>query len=249
MRRLLTVARPSVLAVTIAVVLSLVGSALANRAIRDNTVNTRDIKDNQVNTRDIRNGTITTRDIRDNQVNTRDIRDGSIRGSDVHPGSLGASDLDSSTAALIGTTTLLDPRAHDQDSNGDGTVDNPSGTVAGHACCLSWSQGPTELSDVAGSATEPIPNASSGHTWRDVVLDPGAYVIETTAYAEGAATGAEAASGAAMTSCRFRQEASRSHTPRQRPSKSHRVTPTSVAWSSGRPRSGERRSSATTSWS
>jgi|GEM_PF-2573095 len=193
MRRLLTAARPSVLAVTIAVVLSLVGSALANRAIRDNTVNTRDIKDNQVNTRDIRNNAITTRDIRDNQVNTRDIRDGSIRGSDVHPGSLGASDLDSSTTALIGTTTLLDPRAHDQDGNGDGAVDNPSGTVAGHACCLSWSQGPTELSEVAGSASDPIPNASSGHAWRDVVLDPGAYVIETTAYAEAAAGGAEAA--------------------------------------------------------
>ncbi|HEY7255060.1 MAG TPA: hypothetical protein VH476_00125 [Solirubrobacterales bacterium] len=180
-------------AIAIAAVLSIVGSALANGAIRDNTVNTRDIKDNQVNTRDIRNDTITTRDIRDNQVNTRDIRDGSVRGVDVHPGSLGVSDLNSSTAALVGTATLLDPRAHDQDDNGDGAVDNPSGTVAGHACCLDWSQGPTELSEVAASASDPIPSATSGHGWRDVVLDPGAYVVETTAVAEGAEAGAEAA--------------------------------------------------------
>lgn len=193
MRRLLTSASPSLAAIVVVALLSIVGSALANRAIRDNTVNTRDIKDNQVNTRDIRNGTITTRDIRDNQVNTRDIRDGSIRGVDVHPGSLGASDLDSSAAALIGTATLLDPRAHDQDSNGDGAVDNPSGTVAGHACCLAWSQGPTELSEVAGPAADPIPSATSGRAWRDVVLDPGAYLVETTAYAEKAGEGAEAA--------------------------------------------------------
>jgi hypothetical protein len=193
MRRLLLAARPSLLAITVAAVLSIVGSALANQAIRDNTINTRDIKDNQVNTRDIRNGTITTRDIRDNQVNTRDIRDGSIRGVDVHPGALDVSDLDSSTAALVGTATLLDPRAHDQDNNGDGAVDNPSGTVAGHACCLSWSQGPTELSEVAASASDPIPSTTSGHAWRDVVLDPGAYVIETTAYAEGVGADAEAA--------------------------------------------------------
>lgn len=193
MRRFLMTTKSSLPAIVVAAVLSIVGTALANGAIRNNTINTRDIKDNQVNARDIRNGSITTRDIRDNQVNTRDVRDGSIRGVDVHSGSLDASDLDSASAALLGAATLLDPRAHDQDRNGDGAVDNPSGTVAGHACCLSWSQGPTELSEASGSASDPIPSAGSGRPWRDAVLEPGAYVVETTASAEEAGSGSEAA--------------------------------------------------------
>lgn len=184
MRRLLTKTRPTVTGIAVVAVLSLVGTATANRMIRDGSINTRDIKDNQVNTRDLRNNSITTRDIRDNQVNTRDLRDGAIRGVDVHDGSLEPRDLEPATAALLGTATLIDPRAHDQDPGSDGGV-------AGHACCISWTTGPAQVSEVASSAANPIPGAGSGQAWRSVVLEPGAYVLQSTAYADKGEAGAE----------------------------------------------------------
>jgi hypothetical protein len=164
--------------------ISLAGVAMANRSIRDNTVNTRDIKDNQVNTRDVRNGSLTTRDIRDNQVNTRDLRDGAIRGVDIHDGSVELEDLGAGALALAGTATLLDPRAHDQDSDGNGVVDNPQGSIPGHVCCLSWQQGPAEVSESVASSANPIPGPGAGRAWRTVTLDPGAYVLQTTGHAE-----------------------------------------------------------------
>ena len=51
MRRFLMATRSSLPAIVVAAVLSIVGTALANGAIRNNTINTRDIKDNQVNSR------------------------------------------------------------------------------------------------------------------------------------------------------------------------------------------------------
>jgi hypothetical protein len=202
MKKRLAQARPSILGIAAVALLSLVASAMANRAIRDNTINTRDIKDNQVNTRDLRNNSANSRDIRDNQVNTRDIRngsvstidlrDGSVTSKAVRDGSLAPGDLSEETVALAQTSTVFDPRRHDQDDNGDGAVDNPAGAVPGHACCLSWSQGPTLVPNVAVSASDPVPSPSSGQDWRSVVLDPGAYVLQTTAYAEQVEAGGEA---------------------------------------------------------
>ncbi len=186
MRKLLGGARPHVLTIAIVAVLSIAGIAAANRSIRDNTINTRDIKDNQVNSKDVRNGSLTTRDIRDNQVNTRDVRDGALRGSDVHDGSLGLEDLSAAAVDYAGTATLFDPRAHDQDSDGNGAVDDPSGTVPGHVCCLSWAQGPALIDPVTAPSSDPIPSLNDGRGWRSVVLDPGAYVIQSTGYAEKA---------------------------------------------------------------
>lgn len=174
MRRLFVRARPSVIGLPVIAVLSLVGSAVANQAIRDNSINTRDIRDNQVNTRDLRNGTITTRDIRDNQINTRDLRDGALWGVDIHDGSVDRADLSGEVAAQLGTGNLFDPRAHGQDDN------------------ASWARGPTVISTVVPKATpDPLPSVSSGEGWRDVVLDPGTYVIETTAYASDGSAEAE----------------------------------------------------------
>ncbi len=184
MRRLLTGARPHVITIAIVAVISVAGIATANQAIRNNTVNTRDIKDNQVNTRDLRNNSLTTRDIRDNQVNTRDLRDGALRGVDVHDGSLGLEKMSPAAIEYAGTASLLDPRAHDQDSDGNGAVDNPAGSVAGHACCISWSQGPTNVEQSTPSSADPIPNVGSGRQWRSVVLDPGSYVVESSGSAE-----------------------------------------------------------------
>ncbi len=177
MKRLLATIRPSLLALVAIAAISLAGTALANRAIRDNSINTRDIKDNQVNSRDVRNNSLTTRDIRDNQVNTRDLRDGALRGVDVHDGSLGLADLEPGAVAELGRARLFDPRAHG----------------VGGTCCLSWPQGPSEIGEVAASASDPIPNPGSGRAWREIVLDPGAYAIEANAYAQAAAAGSEAA--------------------------------------------------------
>lgn len=174
MKRLFGSIRPSVLAIAAVAVLSLVGSAAANRAIRDNSINTRDIKNNQVNTRDLRNNTITTRDIRDNQVNTRDLRDSAIRGVDVHDGALEAVDMSSSVTSLLGAATLVDPRAHDTG-----------------ACCLSWAQGPTAVTEV-GNGGDPLPKADSGRAWRSIVLEPGDYVVQQTLVAQPSAKGARA---------------------------------------------------------
>ncbi len=184
MRSLLTRARPKVLTISVVALLSLAGIATANRSIRNNTINTRDIKDNQVNSKDVRNGSLTTRDVHDNQINTRDVRNGAIRGIDVHDGSLSLKDLEPSAAAYAGTATLFDPRAHDQDSDGNGAVDNPEGSVPGHVCCLTWAQGPVQIDEVAGASPTPIPSPGAGRYWRSVVLDPGAYVIQTTGYSQ-----------------------------------------------------------------
>jgi hypothetical protein len=170
-----------------AAVLSVAGIATANRAIRDNTINSRDIKNNQVNTRDLRDGSITTRDIRDNQINTRDLRDGALRGADVHDGSLGIEELDPNAVAYAGRSALFDPRSHDQDSDGNGAVDNPEGTVPGHVCCLSWALGPKQIDEVVPPSADPIPTAADGREWRSVTLDPGAYVVQTSGYAQGPA--------------------------------------------------------------
>lgn len=180
MRDLLSRARPSLLTITAVAVISLAGIATANRAIRNNSINTRDIKDNQVNTKDLRNNSLTTRDVHNNQINTRDLRDGAIRGVDVHDGSLGIEELTPSAARYAGTANLFDPRSHDQDSDGNGTVDDPGGTVPGHVCCLTWKQGPIVVTDISASSPDPIPTVTSGDYWRSVILDPGAYVIQTT---------------------------------------------------------------------
>jgi hypothetical protein len=188
--RCLTRARPNLPTIAVVALLSLAGIATANRAIRDNTINSRDIKDNQVNTRDVRNNSLTTRDVRDNQINTRDLRNGAIRGVDVHDGSLSTADLSPAAAAYAGSAVLFDPRAHDQDSDGNGVPDDPKGTVPGHVCCLTWKQGPVEVDDVVPVSADPLPGAASGRNWRSVTLDPGAYVVQTTGYAReaGAAT-------------------------------------------------------------
>jgi hypothetical protein len=169
-------ARPTVLGLAVIAVLSLAGTAFANRSIRDNTINTRDIKDNQVNSRDIRDNSITTRDIRDNQVNTSDVRDGAIRGIDVHDGSIGIADLSSEVVSLAATATLVDPRAQQQ---------------SGYA---SWAKGPVALTDLAASAADPLPSPSSGQAWRDIVLEPGTYLVLGSA---AAGEGASAAEGVA----------------------------------------------------
>jgi hypothetical protein len=174
MRRLFARARPSVIGLAAIAVLSLVGSAVANQAIRDNSINTRDIKDNQVNTRDLRNGTITTRDVRDNQINTRDLRDGALRGVDIHDGSIERADLSSEVSGLLGAGSLYDPRAHGEDNN------------------LSWAKGPAAISAVVPKGTaDPLPSVFHGQAWRVVVLDPGTYVVQTTAYASDAVAGSE----------------------------------------------------------
>jgi hypothetical protein len=153
MKRLLTRARPSVIGLALIAVLSLAGTAIANRAIRDNTINTRDIKDNQ--------------------VNTRDLRDGAIRGVDIHAGSVGISSLAPDVAAEVGTATLFDPRAHRQDDD------------------LSWARGPAAISESVSPSSDPLPGPTSGQAWRDVILDPGTYLVETTGYASEGASGSE----------------------------------------------------------
>jgi hypothetical protein len=185
-------ARASVLPLTAVAVISIASVAGANRGIRDNTINTRDIKDNQVNTKDLRNGSLTTRDVHDNQINTRDIRDDALRGADIHDGSIGLGELTPSAMSYAGTATLFDPRAHDQDSDGNGAVDNPTGTVPGQVCCLTWAQGPTEIAEDVPNSADPIPAVGDGRYWRSVVLEPGAYVLQATGSAQksaGAATG------------------------------------------------------------
>lgn len=121
----------------------------------------------------IRDNTINTRDIKNNQVNTRDLRDGAIRGVDVHDGSLGAADLAPQVTAQLGTAALLDPRARNLDDD------------------LAWNLGPRLIGQVASSPSDPIPNTAGGEGWRDAVLDPGTYVIQTTAYAAAGGTGTE----------------------------------------------------------
>ena len=175
MRTILIRARRNIVAIAAIALLCLAGVATANRAIRDNTINTRDIKNNQ--------------------VNTRDLRDGAIRGVDVRDGSLGVNDLSPAVVSYAGTTTLFDPRAHDQDSDGNGAIDDPAGTVAGHVCCLSWKQGPVDVEPVAVAPADPIPGSADGRPWRSVTLDPGSYVLQSTGYAlEGSAKTAGVAS-------------------------------------------------------
>jgi len=195
MRRLLTRARPSVLTIAVVALLSLAGVATANRAIRNNSINTRDIKDNQVNTRDLRNNSLNTRDVRNNQINTRDVRNGALRGEDVHDGSLSMEDLSPSAVAYAGTAVLFDPRAHDQDSDGNGAVDNPAGTVPGHVCCLPWNQGPSQIDAVSSPSPDPIPNLNAGQQWRSVTLEPGSYVIQSTGYSTESAVATEGVAG------------------------------------------------------
>jgi hypothetical protein len=173
-RAFLARTRASLIGLTVIAVLSLVGTAVANRAIRDNTINTRDIKDNQVNSLDVRDGSLTTRDIRDNQVNTRDLRDGAIRGVDIHDGTVGLAKLSPGAASEAAATTLVDPRSHGQDDD------------------ASWALGPAAITEVASSASDPLPTATSGQAWRDIVLDPGAYLVQTSGYASsGGKKGAE----------------------------------------------------------
>ncbi len=174
MRRLLSRNRTSLIGIALVAVLALVATATANRMIRDNTINSRDIRDNQVNTRDLRDGSITTRDIRDNQINSRDLRDGSIHGVDIGDGSIEAQDLSAGVASGLATTTLFDPRAHNTG-----------------ACCLDWQLGPTAVGQVAPSASDPLPSTTSGDGWRSAVLEPGAYVVQTTAYVEKGAAEAK----------------------------------------------------------
>jgi hypothetical protein len=175
MRSFLLRARPTVVGITVVAVLSIAGIATANRAIPDNSINTRDIKDNQVNTRDLRNGTITTRDVRDNQINTKDLRDGAIRGVDVHDGAIEPVDLSAETNALLNAGVLFDARAH------------------GGSCCLSWPRGPQAIAAAVPSSADPIPKSGDGEAWRTAVLDPGTYLVQTTGQARKAGNGAEAA--------------------------------------------------------
>jgi hypothetical protein len=122
----------------------------------------------------IPDGTINTRDIKDNQVNTRDLRNGAIRGVDVHDGTLGLADLSPELAAATATATLFDPRAH-----GAG------------GCCLSWARGPETLGGAIPASSDPLPNQGSGQSWREAVLDPGTYLLQTTGTARKAGTGSE----------------------------------------------------------
>lgn len=174
MGRFIARSRTTIAGLALIAVLSIAGIATANRMIPDGTINTRDIKDNQVNTRDIRNGTITTRDIRDNQVNTRDLRDGAIRGVDVHDGTLELADLSPEVGAIAGTATLFDPRAH-----------------GASGCCLSWARGPETIGGAIPASADPLPNQGSGQAWREAVLDPGTYLLQTTGTARKAAAGSE----------------------------------------------------------
>lgn len=105
-------------AATVALVLSMGGTAYAatviySSNIADNTIQSRDVRDDNLLSRDVRNGTLTS----------ADVLNGSLSGADVKDGSLGLADInDTAEQALKGQQGVPGP----QGDKGDvGTAGSP----------------------------------------------------------------------------------------------------------------------------
>ncbi|HVX80397.1 MAG TPA: hypothetical protein VHB23_03400 [Devosiaceae bacterium] len=64
-------------------------------------------------------------------------------------------------------------------------VNNPD--VAGPVCCVSWVRGPAEVTEPAGSPPNFIPTPEDGRFWREITLQPGFYLLQSTAATVGGA--------------------------------------------------------------
>lgn len=70
-------------------------------------------------------------------------------------------------------------------------VNNPA--VAGAVGFPSWVRGPTEITELAGTAPNFIPTPEDGRFWREITLQPGFYLLQSTAATIGG-TGTHAVS-------------------------------------------------------
>lgn len=184
-RRLRARFNPWTVAILLVAVLGLVGSATAAR----NLINGGRIRPNTITSRQVRNRTLGVNDLSRRAVSRLRGNRGprgfrgpqgphgphgnagpqGDRGPTGSPGPVGPQGPPGPQGAP--GLTFIDP------------LNNPA--VVGSVCCTSWVRGPVEITEPAGAAPNFIATPEDGRFWREITLQPGFYLLQSTAATTG----------------------------------------------------------------
>lgn len=181
---------PWAVAILLVAVLGLMGSAAAAR----NFINGNRIRPNTITSRQVRNRSLGLHDLSRQAVSRLRGNRGphgaqGPHGPQGHRGPAGPKG-DRGPAGNTGPTGPPGP----QGSPGltfINPVNNPA--VTGGVGFTSWVRGPTEITEPAGAAPDFIATPEDGRFWREITLQPGFYLLQSTAATTGG-TGTHAVS-------------------------------------------------------